>query len=109
MPDQQEGYYSPYGYRRHVTFALMNTARGEAVPLVLGNSGSNSEFLVLPGPTVTTSLYDVENRYRTGPRGAPVAVDEQWFQKAQLVIGRWVPSATYPDSARTRIILKLAQ
>ena len=80
-------------------FALVNTARGEALPLYHGNSSAGSDWLVLPGAPVQ------EGTLRLGTKtGSTSSVpDQSWLRDATLLIIDWVPVASYPIRPRARL------
>jgi hypothetical protein len=76
-------------------YALVNTARHEAISLSVGNFGTQEGWIVLPGvqTTVSNAHLSTPERYvdQSGNR-----VDDAWFRDARLVITYWKSRESYP-------------
>ena len=70
---------------------LVNTVRGEAVPLYSRSSSGSSDWLLLPGAPVQESALRLHAK--NGPGSA--VPDQEWLRDAKLLIVDWVPVASY--------------
>jgi len=70
---------------------LLNTARGEAVPLYSRSSSGSSDWLLLPGASVQESALRLHAKIGPGS----VVPDQEWLRDAKLLIVDWVPVASY--------------
>jgi hypothetical protein len=84
------------GWTSAPTYALVNDARHEALPLSEGGEQSNQGWFVLPGTSTWSSTYSLRSVSPAPPR---TARDESWFHNARLVVIEWVPLGSYPVSA----------
>ncbi len=84
-----------------VSFALVNAARHEALPMTVRGTGGGASWLVLPGDqVVTTSLYlDTRDAFA----GQPSTIDFPWFAGARLWLIDWLPVESYPVRAELAV------
>lgn len=82
---------------RVVTYALVNDARHEAVPLTLRGTSGGSSSLVLPGDEVLTRELTLDTREAFVGRNT--GLDGRWLDGARVWLVDWVPAASYPVRA----------
>jgi len=82
---------------RVVTYALVNDARHEAIPLTIRGTSGGSSWLVLPGDEVITRELTLDTREAFV--GQSAGVDQRWYDGARLWLVDWVPAESYPVRA----------
>ena len=82
---------------RVVTYALVNDARHEAIPLTIRGTSGGSSWLVLPGDDVLTGELTLDTRDAFA--GPSAGVDSRWFEGARLWLIEWAPAGSYPVRA----------
>ncbi|HEY2164053.1 MAG TPA: hypothetical protein VGH04_08690 [Gemmatimonadaceae bacterium] len=82
---------------RVVSYALVNDARHEAIPLTVRGTSGGSSWLVLPGDEVLTREFTLDTR--DAYVGQSAGVDARWYDGARLWLVDWVPVGRYPVSA----------
>jgi hypothetical protein len=80
-----------------VTYALVNDARHEAVPLTVRGTSGGSSWLVLPGDEVLTREMTLDTREAFV--GRSTGVDGRWLDGARVWLVDWVPAGSYPVRA----------
>jgi hypothetical protein len=83
-------------------YALVNESRHEAMQLeTVGGSGNNG-FLVLPGAHLKESTASLVTR--TGRTfHEELAITDDWFAGARLVVAHWVAAGSYPVRVQTTV------
>ncbi len=82
---------------RVVTYALVNDARHEAIPLTVRGTSGGSSWLVLPGDEVLTRELTLDTREAFV--GRSTGVDARWFEGARVWLVDWLPAGSYPVRA----------
>jgi hypothetical protein len=82
---------------RVVTYALVNDARHEAIPLTVRGTSGGSSWLVLPGDEVLTRELTLDTR--DAFVGQSAGVDARWYDGARVWLVDWVRSGSYPVKA----------
>jgi hypothetical protein len=78
---------------RVVTYALVNDARHEAIPLTVRGTSGGSSWLVLPGDEVLTRQLTLDTREAF--RGQSSGVDGRWLEGARVWLVDWLPAGSY--------------
>ncbi len=89
----------------HLSYALVNAERGEAVQLTWRSQpvsdGARQQQLLAPSPVAVETgvlLPAYHGAQRTG--SAPLPLDERWLQGAELVVVEWVRVGEVPATFR---------
>jgi hypothetical protein len=82
---------------RVLSYALVNDARHEAVPLTVRASSNGSTHLVLPGEGVFATSFTLDTRDAFPGQTTPV--DDSWYVGARLWLIDWLPAGSYPVRA----------
>jgi hypothetical protein len=86
-------------------YALVNTVRHEAIPLVVGEFGTQEGWIVLPGvqTTVTSAHLNTSDRNFDKSGNRP---DDAWFRDARLTITYWKSRESYPVHSEVAVPLR---
>ncbi len=80
-----------------LSYALVNEARHEALPLTARGTSNGNSWLVLPGNQMITHSLSLDTRDALVGQTPPV--DDHWYSGARVWVVDWLPVETYPVRA----------